>query len=122
MSMYLEQSISIVFLRDILDMSDLEMISDDGRLHLTWEITSDSNFSVIVVSYGGRFTGLVVDKLLHQQEIMEKALPSPLNKVKLLSGTTILGNGKVCPVLDIPAISDLLFDVSTQQKLSTSGQ
>ncbi|MEM9325110.1 MAG: chemotaxis protein CheA [Bacteroidota bacterium] len=110
MSKYLEETISVVFLGDLIRMQRLSDIQERGILHASFdELPEDASLDVIVVSYGGRLTGLVIDKLLHQQEIMEKGLPRPLEKTKLLSGTTILGNGNVCPVLDVAAVSDLLF-------------
>jgi two-component system chemotaxis sensor kinase CheA len=53
--------------------------------------------------------GFVVDKLLQQKEIVEKQLGKPLDQVKMISGATILGNGNVCLVLDVPSILNLLF-------------
>lgn len=115
MAQYLEQTISIVFLKDLIEMKKLEDIKEKGKLHETFDsLKDDPQLDVIIVSYGGKLTGIVIDKLMHQQEIMEKTLPAPLEKTRLLSGTTILGNGTVCPVLDIAAISDLLFKHTTQ--------
>ncbi len=117
MSRYLEETISLVFLGDLIDMQRLSDIQQKGILHERFDaLPDDASLDVIVVSYGGRLTGLVIDRLLHQQEIMEKGLPRPLEKTKLLSGTTILGNGNVCPVLDVAAVSDLLFRHMTHAK------
>jgi len=46
--------------------------------------------------------GLVVDGLVGQQEAFIKPLEPPLSWTKGLSGATILGNGSVIFVLDIP--------------------
>ena len=72
----------------------------------------------IIVSHGGKLTGLIIDQLLQQKEIVEKALPKPVNHVKLISGTTLLGNGKVCPVIDVKAIAEVIL----RSKLGTIDQ
>ena len=64
---------------------------------------------MIILSYLGKLIGIAVDKVLQQKEIIEKSMTKPLDKTKLLSGTTILGNGKVCLVIDVSSVTDLLF-------------
>jgi two-component system, chemotaxis family, sensor kinase CheA len=110
MARFKEEAISIVFLTDILEMHQLSEVSRQGVFHHTYDsIEDDENvFDLIVVSYADRMTGIVVDKLLLQKEIIEKSLSKPLNKIKLLSGITILGNGNVCPVIDVAVISDII--------------
>ena len=115
MSKYLEKTISVVFLKDLMEMHNLDEIKETGILHKTFDqLDEEENLDVIIVSYSGKLTGIVIDKFLQQKEIFEKNLPKPLDKTKLLSGTTILGSGKVCPVIDIAAISDLLYKSVTQ--------
>ncbi len=53
--------------------------------------------------------GIVVDKLLQQKEIVEKPLMKPFDHVKLINGVTILGNGHVCPVLNVATLFNLIF-------------
>lgn len=110
MSKYLEKTISVVFLEDLIAMENFSGIKANGTLHKTFDKTKPgAKLDIIVVSYSGKLTGIVIDNLLQQKEIFEKTLPKPLDKTRLLSGTTILGNGNVCPVIDIAAISDLLY-------------
>ena len=110
MSRFKDEAISIVFLKDILELEQLAQIGNQGILHRTFDEIEDdeSIFDLIIVSYADRMTGIVVDKLLLQKEIIEKSLSKPLNKIKLLSGITILGNGNVCPVIDVAVVSDVL--------------
>ncbi|MFQ3575130.1 MAG: chemotaxis protein CheA [Cytophagales bacterium] len=65
---------------------------------------TDSFLPTIIVSMGGKKTGLIVDKLLQQKEIVEKKLDKPLNNSSFISGATILGKGNVCLVLDVPSV------------------
>ena len=62
-----------------------------------------------MVSHADRFVGIVVDKLLQLTEMVENTLSKPVDNIKLLTGSTILGNGNVCLVMDVAAISELLF-------------
>lgn len=110
---YLGHSIAVVYLADLLALSMEESENiPDGALHQTFDkMDPDEEIKVVIVSHGSRYIGLVVDKLLQQKEIVEKPLERPLDTVKYLSGVTILGNGNVCLVLDVVAITDMLFRV-----------
>ena len=59
---------------------------------------------IIVISYNSRKAGLIVDKFLRQQDIVVKALHEPVQNHELFGGVTLLGNGEICLVLDVPAI------------------
>lgn len=111
-------AISILFLKDILYLKALSDIHNRGMLHKSFEAAAeDAVFDVIIVSYDGKTTGMIVDKVLQQKEIIEKPLTKPLEKIKLLSGTTILGNGNVCPVVDVAVITDLIHRQSLQMQM-----
>ena len=58
---------------------------------------------VIVQSVEKRI-GLMVDQLLGRQEIVRKNLGGPLRNVRGISGATIIGDGRVILILDIPQI------------------
>ena len=61
--------------------------------------------NIIIVSYNNRKLGLIVDKLYRQQDIVVKSLKKPLDTIDIYGGVTLLGTGKVCLVLDVPAIT-----------------
>jgi len=107
--------ISLVFMKDILELPELSGISKRGILQKSFEeLEDDAVCEVMVVSYGGRSMGIVVDKVIQQKEIIEKPLTKPYDGNKLLSGTTILGSGRVCPVIDIAVLSDLIHKQAMQ--------
>ena len=58
------------------------------------------NLTVVIVKRGDSQIGLVVDKLMGQQEIVIKSLGKYINGNKLISGATILGDGEVALILD----------------------
>jgi len=65
-------------------------------------LTGQAKFiPVIVTEAKGKIVGLVVDKLVGQQETFIRPLGRPLNKIGGLSGTTVLGNGRTIFLLDV---------------------
>jgi two-component system chemotaxis sensor kinase CheA len=56
---------------------------------------------VIVVSHGDRKVGLVVDRLIGEQELVIKGLDESLINTELVSGASILGDGRVVLILSI---------------------
>ncbi|MTI84047.1 MAG: chemotaxis protein CheA [Firmicutes bacterium] len=60
----------------------------------------NSRLYVVVLGSGDRKVGVVVDRLLGEQEIVIKSLGSYMGHVDNLSGATILGDGKVALIVD----------------------
>ena len=60
--------------------------------------------TVVVVSNGESTVGLIVDELLGMQEAVLKSLARNFRPVGGLSGASILGDGRVCLILDIDAL------------------
>ena len=58
------------------------------------------NLIVVIVKKGDRQTGLVIDNLLGQQEIVIKPLGKYINIHRMISGATILGDGEVALIID----------------------
>lgn len=110
---YLETTIPVVFLKDLFGISTAKDIQNSsfGRSSFG-NLLENEKIYVILITFGNKQVGLVVDKLIQQKEIVEKPLKYPLNAHKLMSGATILGSGNVCLVLDIPSIMSLLFGAS----------
>ncbi|MCL6639031.1 MAG: chemotaxis protein CheA [Firmicutes bacterium] len=61
-------------------------------------------YTVVILGVGEKRVGLVVDRLLGEQEIVIKSLGSYLGKVPGLSGATILGDGRVALIVDVRQI------------------
>ena len=58
----------------------------------------------LIVKKGDKQVGLVVDELIGQQEIVIKSMGKYINKCKIISGATILGDGEVALILDANAL------------------
>ncbi len=61
---------------------------------------------VVIVGSGDRRFGIVVDQLLHQQEMVIKSLGPIMKKTPCVAGGAVLGNGEVVLVLDIQELED----------------
>ncbi len=63
-------------------------------------------FPVVVVQSVEKRIAILVDQLIGRQEIVRKNLGEPLKNIRGVSGATILGDGRVILILDIPQIID----------------
>ena len=68
------------------------------------ETSESSQKLMVVVESDGEKTGLIVDDLLAQQQVVIKSLDTNYRKVEWISGATILGDGTVALILDIPSL------------------
>jgi two-component system chemotaxis sensor kinase CheA len=59
---------------------------------------------IIVVEYHGGRAGLAADELLGEQQAVIKPLGRLFQGIRGVSGSTILGNGRVALILDVPAL------------------
>ena len=59
---------------------------------------------VVVIGQAERRFGLVVDSMVGEEELVIKALPNELVSSDLVSGASILGDGTVVLILNVPAI------------------
>lgn len=59
---------------------------------------------VVVLEHEGSQVCILIDRLLQEQEIVVKPIPSYIKKVKGLSGCTQLGDGSIALILDIAGL------------------
>jgi len=78
------------------------------RLHEVFGVqprASELHHGLIMVVEGeGRRVGLFVDELLGQQQVVIKSLETNFRRVDGVSGATILGDGAVALILDVPGL------------------
>ncbi len=72
--------------------------------NLETECTEIDKALLVVVEADGQKVGLMVDDLLAQQQVVIKSLNDNYQQVSGISGATILGDGSVAMILDIPGI------------------
>ena len=63
--------------------------------------------SIVVLQADDREFGLIVDTINDTQEIVVKPLGSQLSALKCYAGATIMGDGRVSLILDVPGIAKL---------------
>ncbi|MBE5900593.1 MAG: chemotaxis protein CheA [Lachnospiraceae bacterium] len=80
----------LIRLDEILDVERKDPEAEKNKTSLT----------VVIVRKGDNFAGLVVDRLMGQQEIVIKSMGDYINNNKMISGATILGDGEVALILD----------------------
>lgn len=68
------------------------------------EKTNPDEGVVVVVEQQGILCGLFVDELLGPQQVVVKSLETNYRRVQGVSGATILGDGSVALILDIPGL------------------
>jgi two-component system chemotaxis sensor kinase CheA len=66
--------------------------------------TAPAREKIIVVEYQGGRAGLAADELLGEQQAVIKPLGRLFQGIRGVSGSTILGNGRVALILDVPAL------------------
>jgi two-component system, chemotaxis family, sensor kinase CheA len=70
----------------------------------TAENTKKKRNFVIVIGAAEKRFGLLVDSLVGEEELVIKALPSDIIASDLVSGASILGDGTVVLILNVPAV------------------
>ena len=91
--MYRNSVIPIVRLREVLEVPGE---SDADQKVMT----------LVIVKKGERLTGFIVDKIIGQQEIVQKSLGKYLAGTKVITSATILGDGNVALILDVNALAN----------------
>ncbi|MBN2403767.1 MAG: chemotaxis protein CheW [Spirochaetes bacterium] len=67
-------------------------------------LPDDIKIPVVIVGYGNRKIGVIVDSLEGKQEIVIKSLEENYTNIDGLSGASILGDGSICLILDISSM------------------
>ncbi|MGA8428553.1 MAG: hybrid sensor histidine kinase/response regulator [Candidatus Sulfotelmatobacter sp.] len=81
---------SAVRLTDVLEMPRVNLDPDPKR-----------KVPVLVLAWAGEQIGFVVDEILDEQEVLVKSMGKQLPRVRNIAGATVLGTGKILPVLNI---------------------
>ena len=95
-------NIALVNLADVLQVS--------GQRN---KQTAVNQLSVVIISLGYRKIGCAIDEVLGEQEGIVKDLGPQLVHVRNIAGATVLGNGQVIPILNIPDLIDSAINVQS---------
>ncbi len=84
-----KRTIPLVPLRVLLELAQKEKKNDEEFLHAA------------VLSAAGKRIAFSVDEVMDEEEVLVKGLGPQLSRVRNVSGATVLGNGRVVPVLNV---------------------
>jgi len=126
MSVSLGQNIYVIPLNLIVEtmqpkMEDIKTVTNEGLMvHVRGEylpiiplyalfkqdteITHPTEGVLIIIEAEGKKAALFVDTLVGQQQVVIKSLETNFKKIQGVSGATIMGDGSVALILDVPAI------------------
>jgi two-component system chemotaxis sensor kinase CheA len=74
--------------------------------------------NIVVIRHGAQRAGLVVDHLMGEFQTVIKPLGKVFAHLHCLSGSTILGNGEVALIVDVPAVLDHMIRASTAASIA----
>jgi two-component system chemotaxis sensor kinase CheA len=103
-----DQEIHRIEQREVLQLRDqiltLVRLEHLSRLRsIDTEPAKKKHFVIVIGAAEKRF-GLVVDSMVGEEELVIKALPSDIVSSDLVSGASILGDGTVVLILNVPAV------------------
>jgi two-component system, chemotaxis family, sensor kinase CheA len=104
------QIISLVDIREVLGLPDHKHAGSD-RNNRGFE--KSDKIRIVVLSYAEQRFAFTVDDIVAEQQVLVKGLGKLLNRVRNISGATILGSGNVVPVLNI---NDLIKSAMKKKK------
>jgi len=103
-----DQDIQRVDQREVLRLRDqiltLVRLNHLNRLHAVDTKPAHKKNFVIVIGAAEKRFGLLVDSLVGEEELVIKALPTDIIPSDLVSGASILGDGTVVLILNVPAV------------------
>lgn len=81
------------------------------RLHRLFDVADAVEDPIqgltVIIEHAGRRMALLVDELLGQQQVVIKSLEANFQKIEGIAGATILGDGRVALILDVPGLVSL---------------
>lgn len=103
-----EQEVHQVDQREVLRLRDqiltLVRLEHLSRLRAVETEPKKKKHFVIVIGAAEKRFGLVVDSMVGEEELVIKALPNDIVTSDLVSGASILGDGTVVLILNVPAV------------------
>jgi two-component system, chemotaxis family, sensor kinase CheA len=85
------RALPLVKLADVLELPRSEKKNDDSEF-----------VPVLILCAAESRVSFRVDKILQEQEVLVKPLGKQLSRVRNVAGATVLGSGKLAPILNVP--------------------
>jgi two-component system chemotaxis sensor kinase CheA len=95
--------VHLVDQREVFQLRE-EVLSLVHLGHLASRPVRTDRMFVVVITLGDQKFGLIVDRLVGEEELVIKALDDHLVATDLVSGASILGDGTVVLILNLPSV------------------
>jgi len=102
----------LVDLGDVLKINSLST----NKAHLSPIDSLQKYLQLLVLENDSKRVAFSIDELLDEHQILVKNMGKQLLKVKNISGVSVLGSGKVVPVLNVPDLMDSAISESRKTK------
>jgi two-component system chemotaxis sensor kinase CheA len=96
---------TILWRDSVLPLLDLRRHFDDPRFGRNGNGAGhNGKTAVVTVAWGKQRTGLIVDGIIGNQDIVVKSLSPIMGELPGLSGGAILGDGRIALIVDVPGL------------------
>ncbi|KAF0229585.1 MAG: two-component system chemotaxis family sensor kinase [Beijerinckiaceae bacterium] len=100
-----QKLLPVVDVADVLNLDRPEIAADEQK----------NDDLVVVCHVGGQRFGIIVDSILHTEEIVVKPISSKLRHMSVYSGATILGDGSVILILEPAGVARAVMENSGRE-------
>ncbi|PLX02570.1 MAG: hybrid sensor histidine kinase/response regulator, partial [Marinilabiliales bacterium] len=102
----------------LVDLGDVLRIKpiNTNNAHISPIDSLQKYLQILVLESDNKRVAFSIDELLDEHQILVKTMGKQLLKVKNISGVSVLGSGKVVPVLNVPDLMDSAISESRKQK------
>lgn len=83
--------------------------------------SNETRENIVIVRNGEKKAGIVVEKLLGEYQTVIKPMGSVFRHVKGVSGSSILGDGNVALIIDVPSLFERTITIENQKLYSHRG-
>jgi two-component system, chemotaxis family, sensor kinase CheA len=97
----------------------LPIIAMHKAFNIATQVTDATKGMLVIVEAHGKKAALLFDDLVGQQQVVIKSLETNFRKVNGVSGATILGDGTVALIVDVPTIMKLGQSTLSNQRIGS---
>jgi two-component system, chemotaxis family, sensor kinase CheA len=97
----------------------LPIIAMHKAFNIATQVTDATKGMLVIVEAQGKKAALLFDDLVGQQQVVIKSLETNFRKVIGVSGATILGDGTVALIVDVPTMMKLGQTTSSNQRVDS---
>ena len=99
----------------------LSIVQLSSLLNLPNKSSGEENLLILVLSFGDELVGVIIEKIINEQEILLKPLPVQFKKLAFIEGATISSQGEIIPVLNVNDIFKSLKSGAVATGLQAGG-